>query len=99
MASDLISRSALVNTILTENQRCITSTGHEMSISMICDFILNHPKAYDVDAVVEELEKEKTICFLTDANTGNEVSDLVYRRVYSALDKAIEIVKEGGVNE
>lgn len=49
-----------------------------------------------MDRIVEELEKEKTICFLTDANTGNEVSDLVYRRVYSALDKAIEIVKAGG---
>ena len=57
------------------------------------------PTAYDIDNVIEELEKEKTICFLTDANTGNEVSDLVYRRVYSALDKAIEIVKQGGVAE
>ena len=57
-------------------------------------------KAFDesipMDKIVEELEKEKTICFLTDANTGNEVSDLVYRRVYSALDKAIEIAKGGG---
>ena len=32
MQNDLISRSVLVDMLLTENQRCITSTGHGMKI-------------------------------------------------------------------
>lgn len=79
---DLISRSEVIDTILTENQRCITSTGHEMSISMICDFILNQPTAYDVDAVVAELEKDTTCRFRLDG--------------YIPKSKAIDIVRNAG---
>lgn len=94
--SDLISRSTLVNTILTENQRCITSTGHEMSISMICNFILNQPKAYDVDAVVEELEEHKTQYGKLQLAHNDANMVCVYVGKEQAIDCAIEIVKAGG---
>ena len=35
--------------------------------------------------------------FLTIANTGDEKSDFSYENVGNVLDKAIEIVKQGGV--
>ena len=34
--------------------------------------------------------------FLNIANTGNEMNDFAYEQVGNALDKAIEIVKQGG---
>ena len=55
------------------------------------------PTAYDIDNVIEELEELKSIYFL--ANTGDEKSDFAYENVGNALDKAIEIVKQGGVDE
>ena len=37
--------------------------------------------------------------FLTIANTGDEKLDYAYEKVVNALDKAIEIVKQGGVGK
>lgn len=54
---------------------------------------------YSVDKVVEELEELKMRYFLTIANTGDEKSDFAYENVGNALDKAIEIVKQGGVSD
>ena len=55
--------------------------------------------AYSVDKVVEELKELKMRYFLTIANTGDEKSDFAYDNVGNALDKAIEIVKQGGVTD
>ena len=66
----------------------------------ICDILNEHnkqPTAYDVDKVVEQLEDEKRIAFLTLANTGDKVKDAVYDEVMAYLNTAIEIVKAGGV--
>ena len=52
-----------------------------------------------VKAVVEELEELKTRYFLAIANTGDEKSDFAYENIGNALDKAIEIVKHGGVSD
>ena len=37
--------------------------------------------------------------FLTIANTGDKKSDFAYDNVGNALDKAIEIVKQGGLSD
>ena len=55
--------------------------------------------AYDVDKVVNELEEVKMRYFLTIANTGDEKSDFAYENVGNVLDKAIKIVKHGGVSD
>ena len=52
-----------------------------------------------VKVVVEELEELKMRYFLTISNTGDEKSDFAYENVGNALDKAIEIVKQGGVSD
>lgn len=57
--------------------------------------IHNAPTAYDIDKVVEELEIERK----TANNTYNSFNmDVDLGRVFG-LEKAIEIVKQGGVYE
>lgn len=53
--------------------------------------------AFDVDKVVERLKELKMRYYLTIANTGDEKLDVAYKNVGNALDRAIEIVKGGGV--
>ena len=55
--------------------------------------------AYDVDTVIQEIEQLREQYFLTIANTDNKALDIAYEKVYQALDKAIEIVKAGVVND
>lgn len=52
-----------------------------------------------VKAVVAELDEVKMRYFLAIANTRDEKSDFAYENVGNALDKAIEIVKHGGVSD
>ena len=49
------------------------------------------------EKIIEKLEEEKMSYFLTIANTGDEKLDCAYEQVGDALDKAIEIVKQGDV--
>ena len=63
----------------------------------LIDRIESQPTSYDVEKAVEQLEELKMRYFLTIANTGDEKSDFAYENVGNALDKAIEIVKGGGV--
>lgn len=49
------------------------------------------PTAYDPDKVVEQLEKEKNPIY-------REVASIMGERQSIKIDKAIEIVKGGGVN-
>lgn len=55
------------------------------------------PTAFDTDKAVEQLKQLKMRYFLTIANTGDEKLDVTYEKVGNALDKAVEIVKGGGV--
>ena len=55
------------------------------------------PTAYDLDKVVEKLETMRMRYYLTYANTGNKTNDEVWEKASRAVDKAIEIVKGGGI--
>ncbi|MCJ7861194.1 MULTISPECIES: hypothetical protein [unclassified Blautia] len=57
----------------------------------------NQPTAFDVDKVVEQLEGLKMRYFLTIANTGDTDKDCAYENIANTIDKAVEIVKGGGV--
>ena len=61
--------------------------------------IVEQPTAFDVEKVVKELEDLKMRYFLTIANTGDADKDCAYLNTANAIDKAIEIVKRGGVDE
>ena len=52
---------------------------------------------FDVDKVVEQLEELKMRYFLTIANTGDADKDCAYKNISNTIDKAVEIVKGGGV--
>ena len=111
--SDLISRSELLKAMNTWDKfgyDChrglvrIDSTNNEEYVPFVyyedmIKCVNDMQTAYSVDKVIEELEKLKMRYFLTIANTGDEKSDFAYENVGNALDKAIEIVKEGMKNE
>ena len=63
----------------------------------LIDRIKSQPTAYDVGKVVEQLETMRMRYYLTYANTGNKTNDEVWEKASKAVDKAIEIVKGGGV--
>ena len=52
--------------------------------------------AFNVDKVVEQLKDLKVMYWFSIANTGDKKLDVAYENVGNALDKAIELVKEGG---
>lgn len=53
--------------------------------------------AFDTEKVVEKLEEVRMNYFLTIANTGSEKLDIAYGYVSDSINKAIDIVKKGGV--
>lgn len=57
----------------------------------------NQSTAFDVDKVVEQLEELKMRYFLTIANTGDTDKDCAYKNIANTIDKAVEIVKGGGI--
>lgn len=60
-------------------------------LDMMVDAVNNEPTAYDPDKVVEQLEKEKNPIY-------REVESIMGDRQSIKIDKAIEIVKGGGVD-
>lgn len=61
------------------------------------DCVNNQLTAFDVDKVIEQLKELKMRYFLTIANTGDADKDCAYKNIANTIDKAIEIVKGGGV--
>ena len=83
--SDLISRSELLKEIEKYKFGAISNDAEREYIkSTILDFINFQPTSYDVDKVVEELEKE--------LEKGNIAIDFGEFRLF-------EIVKQGGVTD
>lgn len=65
---------------------------------VLIDRIKAQPTAYNVDKVVEKLETMRMRYYLTYANTRDKTNDAIWEKVSVAVDKAIEIVKGGGVD-
>ena len=61
------------------------------------DCVNEQPTAFDSDKVVKQLKDLKAMYWVSIANTGDEKLDVAYEKVGNALDRAIEIVKENGV--
>lgn len=64
---------------------------NKSQMKAILDFIDSQPTAYDVDSVVKQLEKEKNPLYREDGSLMGE-------RTVIKINKAIEIVKGGGVD-
>lgn len=61
------------------------------------DCINEQSTAFDVDEVVEQLKQLKMKYFLTIANTGDADRDCAYKNIANTIDRAVEIIKGGGV--
>lgn len=95
--SDLISRSELINKI-----RGIVPGSQD--VDFIVRLIDNQPTAYDIDKVVEELKelRKKDVCDYLDCNVclyTDKCSAETDQSNNIKWDKAIEIVKQGGVSD
>lgn len=74
--------------------------GNEMLDNLVIGTVLaSMPTAYDIDKVVEEIEKIRMVCYLTMGNTGNECYDVAYIEIGKVLDQVKKIVRAGAENE
>lgn len=92
MSGDLISRKTLVSNLKLFLDRSFLgeTTAHNcISVGEIAGLIKDEPTAYDADKVIEQLENAKTH-FIGMGTIQSAYFD-------KGIDKAIEIVKSGGV--
>lgn len=81
---------------LIDADKIIDSLGMSDMDFAIGAVIDEQPTAFDADKVVEQLKDLKAMYWFSIANTGDKKLDVAYENVGNALDKAIELVKEGG---
>lgn len=86
----LIDKSKLIQDIRS------TITEQSSAIDWL-NLINRQPTAYDVDKVVEQLEDENKKCSICELPTCKE--DESHCCYCNGLNKAIEIVKAGGIDE
>ena len=100
--SDLISRKKICDYIkgkINPYGKPFEGTAYELGLK-IMRYIDAMESAYDVDKVVEELEKHKDTTDLTTVDEEMILGFTIYQGAFNeAIDKAIEIVKAGGKNE
>ena len=99
--SDLISRKKICDYIkgkINPYGKPFEGTAYELGLK-IMRYIDAMESAYDVDKVVEELEKHKDTTDLTTVDEEMILGFTIYQGAFNeAIDKAIEIVKQGGVS-
>ena len=88
--ADKLKKDTLLQNILGEPMRKI--------IDRYIHIVDSHPTAFDMDKVAEQLKELKMRYFLTIANTGDADKDCAYKNIANTIDKAVEIVKGGGVD-
>ena len=89
--SDLISRSQLLKEVEKYKFGAISNDAEREYIKKtILDFIICQPTAYSVDKVVEELKTDSSVKLYGSQNSDNYMIP---------VNKAIEIVKQGGVSK
>lgn len=82
---------------LIDADKIIDSLGNSDMDFAIGAVIDEQPTAFDVDKVSKQLKDLKAMYWFLIANTGDKKLDVAYENVGNALDKAIEIMKEGGI--
>ena len=80
---------------------CLCAGNYEYeTIEMLAEALENSKSAYDVDKVAGELKKHKDTTDLTTVDEEMVVGFTIYQGAFNdAIDKAIEIVKQGGVSD
>ena len=101
--NDLISKSALIDALKVHFYSCFREDGELLYSDHICTsddvvdlikLVENQPTAYDIDNVVKELYEERTEILLS-----NDYECEIINYCIDIFDKAIEIVKQGGIRK
>ena len=92
----LIDTDKLKKDILLQN---ILGEPIQKIIDRYIHIVDEQPTAFDVDKIAKQLKDLKAMYWFSIANTGDEKLDFAYEKVGNALDKAIDIVKRGGVKD
>ena len=99
--SDLISKSALIDALKVHFDSCFREDGELLYSDHICtsddvvdliNLVENQPTAYDIDKVIEELYEERTLL-------SNDYECEIINYCIDNFDKAIKIVKQGGIRK
>lgn len=86
--------SRLVRLDNTNNKEYVPYVHYEDMVNCVN----NMPTAYDIDKVVEELEKQRDIIFQDTDSEIKTVRTNAWNKI-DILNKAIEIVKQGGIRK
>lgn len=76
------------------------SNGTLVNTNAVLYLLEEYPTAYDVDVVVKQLEEEKNLhkrMIKYEQKNGTVTEEFQARRAVEVLERAIEIVKGGGV--
>lgn len=93
--ADLIDRQAVIDLLKKSASRDIEEVVvTEKNIKLIMDM----PKAYDVDAVIKQLEEAKKKNFESYKEATDTLDIICYGNVVNAYGDAISVVKAGGIN-
>lgn len=92
----LIDADKLKKDILLQN---ILGEPIQKIIDRYIHIVDKQPTVFDVEKVVKQLKDLKAMYWFSIANTGDKKLDIAYENVGNALDKAIEIVKGGRVDD
>lgn len=77
------------------------SNGTLVNTNVVLHLLEEYPTAYDVDKVVEQLEKKiqmHTRCIEYEKKNGMIIEEFQQRKAVEVLTDAIEIVKGGGID-
>ena len=85
--SDLISRSRAISILEQLNEHSLSG---KMDILNAIYLLENQPTAYDVDKVIEEFKTDTSVKLYGSLNSRNYMIP---------VDRAVEIVKQGGVSD
>lgn len=78
------------------------SNGTLVNTNAVLYLLEEYPTAYDVDKVVEQLEKRiqtHECCIEYEKKNGTITEEFQQRKAVEVLKEAIEIVKGGGMND
>ena len=77
------------------------SNGTLVNTNAVLYLLEEYPTAYDVDVVVKQLEEEKNLhkrMIKYEQKNGTVTEEFQARRAVEVLERAIEIVKGGGID-
>ena len=81
--------------------RVLEKGDNDFLLALLTDYFKEQPTVYDVDKVVEQLEKKiqtHTRCIEYEKKNGMITEEFQQRKAVEVLKDAIEIVKGGGID-